>query len=165
VAVLGPIAMGSLAGNVATSARSRRASRTAALGRRRARPWAGAPALSRAVGLRCGAGMTGHIGRNPCCCNPPARNRVPGLASAVGPYSRPIRGAANRHRAWTSAGVPAARATSPTGLQQDVPLAAQRKLDDAFPQVGERELGGLIGDHPVVDAQAAAGNLPPRLTV
>src|SRR6516225_8870625 len=56
VAVLRPIATGSLAGNVPTRARSRRASRAAAPGPR-VRAWAGAPALARVRVVRLAAGM------------------------------------------------------------------------------------------------------------
>src|SRR5262245_22888197 len=137
VAVLRPIAMGSLAGNVPTRARSRRASRAAALGRR-ARPWAGALASARVRGLRFAGGMAAISGGTHAPRNPSTRNRVPraGVGIALGGISGALSAASASHGirlALDLAGCSphGGAGTSPPGLQQDVAFAAERKLYDA----------------------------------
>ena len=44
-------------------------------------------------------------------------------------------------------------------------LAAERELDGAIDDIVRRQFGGLVPDRCVVDAQAAAGDLPARLAV
>lgn len=50
-------------------------------------------------------------------------------------------------------------------LEQDVPLLPERELDDAFRQQRGGQHHLLVGHRNIVDAQAAALDLPPRFAV